>query len=56
MARIAERRQDVPAADRAALLQQLAVTEGTLGDPALARQYWRELASLQPENPRFGLV
>ncbi len=50
VARLAETRQQVPAADRPALLDRLAVTEFRLREPALARQYWRELAALQPEN------
>ena len=55
VARLAETRQQVPAADRPALLDRLAVTELRLHEPALARQHWGELASLQPENIRVRL-
>ncbi len=48
----------MPAADRAVLVQQLALIGRTLREPALTQQYWRELASLQPENleVRLGLI
>ena len=48
----------MPAADRAVLVQQLALIERTLREPALTRQYWGELASLHPKNPevRLGLI
>ena len=56
VAKLAETRQQIPAADRPAFLDQLAVTEIRLGELALARQYWRELASLQPDNFRVRLA
>ena len=55
VARLAETRQQVPAPDRPALLDRLAVTELRLHEPALARQHWGELASLQPENIQVRL-
>ncbi len=50
VAKLAETRQQLSAADRPAFLDRLARVEIQLGDPRLARQYWRELAALQPEN------
>ena len=55
VAKLAETRQQIPAADRPAFLDQLALTEIRLRELALARQYWRELASLQPDNFRVRL-
>ena len=55
VARLAETRQQIPAADRPAFLERLALTEIRLRELALARQYWRELASLQPDNLRVRL-
>ncbi len=50
VARLAATRQQVPAAARPALLDRLAAAEIRLGEPALAREHWRELAGLQPDN------
>jgi tetratricopeptide (TPR) repeat protein len=57
VAKLAETRRNLPAADRPALLDQLGSAEIRLGQSKLARQYWRELADLQPDNVavRFGL-
>jgi len=55
VAKLAETRQQIPAADRPAFLDRLALTEIRLRELALARQYWRELASLQPDNFRVRL-
>ena len=55
VAKLAETRQQIPAADRPAYLDRLALTEIRLRELALARQHWRELASLQPDNFRVRL-
>ena len=55
VAKLAETRQQITAADRPAFLDRLAVTEIRLRELALARQHWRELASLQPDNFRVRL-
>ena len=50
VAKLAETRQQIPDADRAAFLDRLAAVEIRLGEPALAREHWRELAGLRPAN------
>jgi tetratricopeptide (TPR) repeat protein len=50
VAKIAEVRKQVPAANRPALLLQLAEAELRLGELKPARQYWSELAELQPKD------
>src|SRR5271157_1657947 len=50
VAKLAETRQQIPDADRAAFLDRLAAVEIGLGEPALARQYWRELAGPRPAS------
>jgi cellulose synthase operon protein C len=55
VARLAETRQQIPAADRLAFLDRLAMTEIRLREPALARQYYREHAALEPDNLRVRL-
>jgi tetratricopeptide (TPR) repeat protein len=55
IARLAETRKQLPAADVPRFLDQLAVAEIALGEPALARKYWREMVSLQPENQKVLL-
>ena len=57
VAKLAATRQQIPAADRPAFLDRLAVAEIRLGESDLARQYCRELAALQPDNlgVRLGL-
>ena len=55
VAKLAETRQQIPAAGRPAFLDRLAMTEIRLRELALARQHWRELASLQPDNFRVRL-
>ena len=55
VAKLAETWRQIPAADRPAFLDRLALTEIRLRELALARQYWRELASLQPDNLRVRL-
>jgi predicted Zn-dependent protease len=55
VAKLAEMRRQLPAADRAAFLTRLGTVEIRLGEVNLARQYWRELAELQPENLRVKL-
>ncbi len=50
VAKLAETRQQVAAADRPALLDRLALTEIRLNELALARQHYQELAALEPEN------
>ncbi len=54
-AKLAETRNQVPAADRPAFLDRLAVTEIRLREPALAQQHGRELAVLEPENVQVRL-
>ena len=61
VAKLAETRRRLPAADQPRFLDRLAMAEIRLGQPALARQYWRELSILQPGNlrvlmGRFGLA
>ena len=56
VARLAETRRLIPDADRPAFLERLAVVEMRLGDPKLARQYWGEVAVLQPDNVRVMLA
>lgn len=57
VARLASSRNQIAAADRPAFLDRLGAVAIRLGRPDLARQYWRELAALQPENitVRLGL-
>ncbi len=57
VAKLAAARAQVPVADRPAFLDQLGAAAMRLGRPDQARQYWRELAALQPENlqVRLGL-
>ena len=57
LAKLAATRQQVPAADRPALLERLGTVATRLGDLGLARQYWGELAVLQQKNVavRLGL-
>ncbi len=50
VAKLAESRERIPAADRPAFLDRLGGVEIQLGDLKLARQYGRELAALQREN------
>ena len=50
VATFAASRDRVPAADRPALLDRLAVVELRLGQLDMARKYWRALAALEPEN------
>ena len=50
MAKLAENRQQIPAADRPAFLDRLATVEIRLGEPALAREHLRELAGLRPAD------
>src|SRR4029077_4183873 len=50
-----QNRQEVPAADRPAFLERLGSAEIRLGESKLGRQYWRELAALQPDNIRVLL-
>ena len=50
VAKLAEARTQVPVAEQPAYLDQLGQAELRLGDTRLARQYWGELAVLQPEN------
>ncbi len=55
VARLAENRQQVSAADQPVFLDRLALTEIRLRELVLARKYWRELASLEPDNVRVRL-
>jgi cellulose synthase operon protein C len=57
VARLAEARHQISAADRPAFLDQLGSTEIRLGELKLGREHWRELAALQPDNldVRLGL-
>jgi len=50
VAKLAETRNQIPAADLPRVLDELAKAEGRLGEPTLARQYAREQSSLQPDN------
>ncbi len=50
VAKLAATRDQLPPSDRQVLLDRLGATELRLGEPTLARQYWRELAVLQPRN------
>ncbi|HKM54863.1 MAG TPA: tetratricopeptide repeat protein, partial [Isosphaeraceae bacterium] len=50
VAKLAETPQQFADADRAPFLDGLAAVEVRLGEPALARRYWRELAALRPAN------
>jgi tetratricopeptide (TPR) repeat protein len=50
VARMAESRGQMPKGDRPAFLNLLALTELRLGELALARQYWSEVAELEPTN------
>ncbi len=58
VAKLAETRQQVAAADRPAFLDRLGAAEVQLGEVNLGQQYWRELAVLQPDNVpvRLGLL
>jgi tetratricopeptide (TPR) repeat protein len=58
VAKMAEARPQILAADRPAFLDRLAAAEIRLGQLNPARQHWRELAALQPENlsVRLGLI
>jgi len=55
VAKLAETRQQIKAADRPALLERLGSVEIRLGELNLGRQYWRELAALQPDKLRVRL-
>jgi cellulose synthase operon protein C len=55
VAKLAETRQQIPTTDRPAFLDRLALTEIRLHELGLARQYWRELATLQLDNIRVRL-
>jgi tetratricopeptide (TPR) repeat protein len=57
LAQLAASRQQVPAAERPALLSQLGTVALRLGELALARQSWRELAGLKTADlpVRLGL-
>jgi len=55
VAKLAGNRQQIPAADRPAFLDRLGSAAIRLGELNLARQYWRELAALQPDNLRVRL-
>ena len=57
VAKLAATRQQVSAADRPVFLDRLGAAESRLGELTLGRQYWRELAALQPDNlgVRLGL-
>ncbi len=52
---LASGRRQIPDADRPAFLERLATVELRLGNLKLAREYWSELATLQPENVRVLL-
>jgi tetratricopeptide (TPR) repeat protein len=52
VARLAESWKQVPAAERPRLLDQLARAEIQLGEPARARDLWRELLALEAGNIR----
>ena len=52
VARLAANRVQIPAAQRSVFLDRLAMTEIRLDEPALARQHWRELSALQPDDIR----
>jgi cellulose synthase operon protein C len=57
LAKLARNREQISITDRPALLDRLGSAEIRLGQLNLARQHWRELAALQPENlvVRLGL-
>jgi predicted Zn-dependent protease len=50
VARLADTREQLPAAQRPVFLDRVASVELLFGQPVLARQYWRELAELEPSN------
>ena len=50
VAKLAETRRRLPAADQPRFLDRLAMAEIRLGQPALARQHLRELSAIQPDN------
>ncbi len=50
VAKLAASRQSIAAADQPVFLDRLATAEVRLGEPALAREYLRELTVLQPAN------
>jgi cellulose synthase operon protein C len=52
VAKLAENRDQIPAMELPAFLDQLGVAEIRLEEPALARQHWRELSAIQPGNIR----
>ena len=52
---LADSRRQIPDADRPSYLERLATVEARLGNLKLARDYWSELAALQPENVRVLL-
>ncbi len=58
VAKLAETREKLSTTDREVFLDRLAAAELRLGEIALARQHWRELAALQPDNVavRMALV
>jgi tetratricopeptide (TPR) repeat protein/predicted TPR repeat methyltransferase len=56
LAKLAATRQQVPAADRPALLERLGSVAIRLRELNQARQYGRELADLQPEDLRIRLT
>jgi tetratricopeptide (TPR) repeat protein len=52
---LAAHRETLPIIDRAAFLEHLAQTELRLGEPELARKFWRELAVIHDENIRIKM-
>ena len=52
VAKLAETRRHLPAADQPRFLDRLATAEIRLNEPALARQHLRELSAIQPDNLR----
>ena len=56
VAEMAEVRDQVPLTDRPLFLERLANVETRLGEPALARQHTRELATLRPADVRAKMA
>ncbi len=56
LAKLAESRGMIADAERAQFLERLAIVEVLRNEPDVARQYWRELLTLQPRNWRASLA
>ncbi|MGO9923929.1 MAG: tetratricopeptide repeat protein, partial [Isosphaeraceae bacterium] len=55
VAKLAQTRQQIPAANQPRFLERLGSAEIQLGESSLGRQHWRELAALEPNDSGIRL-